>query len=310
MIAAGLGVGGRRLPGIQILGKAVGNVVGYVGRVGRISALELGEQFFDLRSIHGVHYRRPLRQEPALIPIRDINPTVIRPVVTLAIIAINVAVFFGVQPPTGDPEAESFAYEYAAIPCELTTNEALDTGEIRTGRCVDDDAAGVYADKVIALSVLFSMFLHGDLLHIAFNMWSLWIFGNNVEEAFGRAGFVGVYLAGGIVATLGYVTLNPESTIPLVGASGAIAAVMGAYLVLFPTHRIMTLVFVFFVAVPAALFIGIWFIGQFGVDPSSNVAWEAHVAGFIFGLIVALLLRAPLLRRIEAYRRPRWATFP
>ena len=246
-----------------------------------------------------------------MIPIRDINPTVIRPVITLALIAINVAIFFAVQPPSNDPDAERFAYEYAAIPCELRTNDPLETTEVRTGQCLEAEGGReIFPDKVIPLRVLSSMFLHGDFLHIAFNMWSLWIFGNNVEEAFGRAGFLAMYLIGGVLATLGYAALNPDSTIPLVGASGAIAAVMGAYLVLFPTHRILSLVFVFFVAVPAALFIGIWFIGQFGVDPSSNVAWQAHVAGFLFGLVIALLLRGPLLRRIEAYRQPRWATFP
>jgi membrane associated rhomboid family serine protease len=251
-----------------------------------------------------------------LIPIRDINPTVIRPFVTLALIALNVAIFFAVQPPANDPDAERFAYEYAAIPCELTSNDPLTSREINTGRCtpgtntVPTDDGEVFPDKIIPLSVVSSMFLHGDLLHIAFNMWSLWIFGNNVEEAFGRAGYLAMYLAGGVLATLGYTALNQESTIPLVGASGAIAAVMGAYLILFPTHRILSLVVVFFVAVPAALFIGIWFIGQFSVDPSSNVAWEAHVAGFVFGVVIALVLRVPLLRRIEAYRRPRWATFP
>ena len=246
-----------------------------------------------------------------MIPIRDINPTVIRPVVTLALIAINLAIFFVVQPPSDDPDAERFAYEYAAIPCELRTNDPLETTEVRTGQCIEASGGReIFPDKIIPLSVLSSMFLHGDLLHVAFNMWSLWIFGNNVEEAFGRVGYLGMYLAGGVVATLGYAVLNPDSTIPLVGASGAIAAVMGAYLVLFPTHRILSLVFVFFVAVPAALFIGIWFIGQFGVDPASNVAWQAHVAGLIFGVLIALLLRGPLLRRIEAYRRPRWAGFP
>ena len=245
-----------------------------------------------------------------MIPIRDINPTVIKPVVTLALIAVNVVVFLFIQPQGNQDEADSFAYEYAAIPCELKTGDPLDAPEITGNQC-SEAALGseVFPDKSVPLSVLASMFLHGDFFHIAFNMWSLWIFGNNVEEAFGRAGYLGMYMAGGILATLGYAALNSDSTIPLVGASGAIAAVMGAYLVLFPTHRILSLVFVFFVAIPAVAFIGIWFISQFGVDPSSNVAWEAHVAGFLFGALIALLLRAPLLRRLEAHRTPRWASF-
>ncbi len=246
-----------------------------------------------------------------MIPIRDINPTVIRPVITLAIIAINVAVFFAIQPQNSEAEADRFAYEYAAIPCEIRAGDPLDRIEITSGRCEESDlGAEVFPDKIVYLSIISSMFFHGGIAHLAFNMWSLWIFGNNVEEAFGRAGYIGMYLAGGIVATLGYAAFNLDSTIPLVGASGAIAAVMGAYLVLFPTHRILSLVFVFFVAVPAALFIGFWFVGQFGIDPASNVAWEAHVAGFLFGVVIALLLRVPLLRRLQAHRTPRWATFP
>jgi membrane associated rhomboid family serine protease len=246
-----------------------------------------------------------------LIPIRDINPTVIRPVVTLALIAINVAVFFLVQPQAPSGDADRFAYEYAAIPCELRSGDPLDVQEITSGNCREAPGGNeAFPDKIVFLGLLSSMFLHGGFAHLAFNMWSLWIFGNNVEEAFGTAGYIALYLAGGVLATIGYAVFNLDSTIPLVGASGAIAAVMGAYLVLFPTHRILSLVFVFFVAVPAVLFIGFWFLGQFGIDPASNVAWEAHVAGFAFGVVVAFLLRVPLLRRLAAHRTPRWASFP
>jgi membrane associated rhomboid family serine protease len=251
-----------------------------------------------------------------LIPIRDINPTVVRPVVTLSLIVINIAVFFLVQPVTPSEEADRFAYEHAAIPCELRSGDPLNSQEISTGRCEEDGFFGgrgfpeVFPEKIVFLSLISSMFLHGGIAHLAFNMWSLWIFGDNVEEAFGKAGYLALYLVGGVVATIGYAVFNLESTIPLVGASGAIATVMGAYLVLFPTHRILSLVFLFFVAVPAVVFIGFWFVGQFGVDPASNVAWEAHVAGFAFGVVIALLLRVPLLRRLEAHRTPRWATFP
>lgn len=246
-----------------------------------------------------------------MIPIRDINPTAIRPIVTLALIAVNVFVFFLVQPQDSQEELDRFAYEYAAIPCELRTQDPLDATELSTGECSEADRGSeVFPDKMVLLSVLSSMFLHGGVLHIAFNMWSLWIFGNNVEEAFGTIGYLAMYVVGGIVATVGYAALNPDSTIPLVGASGAIAAVMGAYLVLFPTHRILSLFGFFFIPVPAVLFIGIWFVGQFGIDPASNIAWEAHVAGFAFGVVIALLLRSVLLRRLEAHRTPRWASFP
>ena len=244
-----------------------------------------------------------------MIPIRDINPTIIRPVLTIAIIAVNIFVFFSIQPHNDPAEEQDFAYKYAAIPCELTTNESLSLAEINTNQCFEGGEE-LFADKLVLFSVIASMFLHGDLLHIGFNLWSLWIFGNNVEEAFGRAGYLAMYFAGGVAATVGYAVLNPDSTIPLVGASGAIAAVMGAYLVLFPKHRILSLLGFFFVPVPAALFIGIWFVSQFAIGPSSNVAWEAHVAGLVFGALLALALRNRLLGRIKAQSTARWPNVP
>lgn len=229
-----------------------------------------------------------------MIPIRDVNPTSIRPLLTLLIIAVNAVVYFGVQPqPPESGEAAEFLYRHAAIPCELTTGDALDPREISTGSCTEGGVS-VFEDKVLPLSILVSMFLHGSLVHILFNMWSLWIFGNNVEEAFGRLGFVLLYLASGIAATLGFVLANPELSVPLVGASGAIAGVMGAYLVLFPRHQIMTLVFVWIVAIPAVAFLGLWFFSQFSIGPG-EIAWEAHVAGFAFGALVTLPFRRRLL---------------
>lgn len=236
-----------------------------------------------------------------MIPLRDVNPTVLTPVVTVVVIALNVLVFFGLQPRDVEGDLE-FTYQHAAVPCEITTGEPLDVTEIRGGACVDSDGRSteVFPNKQIEFSVLASMFLHGGLLHLGFNMWSLWIFGNNVEEAFGKVGYVALYLAGGIVATLAFVFLNRDGVVPLVGASGAIAAVMGAYLVIFPTHRILTFVFVFLVPLPAIIFIGIWFIGQFQIDPASNVAWEAHVGGFVFGVAIAAVFRNRLRQRIYA----------
>jgi membrane associated rhomboid family serine protease len=232
--------------------------------------------------------------------------------VTWAIIAANVAVFFLWQP-RESPDADRFLYEQAAIACELTTGEPLDVTEINTGRCSETPLdRQVFPDKNVWLSTGVSMFLHGGLAHLLFNMWSLWIFGNNVEEAFGAPGYLVFYLAAGVAATAGFVAFNADLTVPLVGASGAIAGVMGAYLVLFPTHRVMTLFFIYIVAVPAVLFLGIWFVSQFALaDQQSGVAWEAHVFGFIFGALLALPFRARLLANTvsppaaaTAYRRP------
>ncbi len=224
---------------------------------------------------------------------------------TLALIAANIVVFFAVQPFDDAIASEEFLYEYAAIACELRTGEPLDGFEIVEDRCVDGAIDPVFPDKSVPASGFVSMFLHAGILHLAFNMWSLWIFGNNVEEAFGRVGYIAMYLLAGVTATAGFVALNADSTIPLVGASGAIAGVMGSYLVLFPTHRIMTLVFFYLTAIPAAFFLGVWFLLQFsmaGVD--SNVAWEAHVFGFLAGAAITLPFRSVLLRRTAEAQRP------
>ncbi len=142
------------------------------------------------------------------------------------------------------------------------------------------------------------MFLHGGGLHLFGNMWFLWIFGNNVEEAFGTIGFIVFYLFTGLVATAAFVATNTTETTPLVGASGAIAGVLGAYLVLFPRHRVLSLVFLFFVPVPAMFFLGIWFLSQFAIA-DMNVAWQAHVGGFLAGLAITLPLREAILSRLD-----------
>jgi membrane associated rhomboid family serine protease len=235
-----------------------------------------------------------------MFPIRDINPTRIFPIITLGLIAANVIVFFGIQGGMTGPEddIEDFLYENAAVACELRSGEPLTVSEIATGVCGDtgDEAFG---DKNVWLAAVISMFLHGGLFHLLGNMWFLWIFGNNVEEAFGTLGYLVVYLAAGVAATAVFVLNNVDSTDPLVGASGAIAGVLGAYLVLFPTHRVMSLVFFFFVPVPAILFLGFWFLSQFGIA-DANIAWEAHVGGFLFGVVATLPFRALLLRRVAA----------
>ncbi|NQV07466.1 rhomboid family intramembrane serine protease [bacterium] len=233
-----------------------------------------------------------------MLPIRDVNPTRARPLITLAIIVANIAVFFFIQP-SESPEADRFAYEYSAIACELTTGHPLDFEEISSGECLDTVLADQpFPGKNIWLSGMISMFLHAGIGHLLFNMWFLWIFGNNVEEAFGPLGYLLFYAAAGVAATAGFVMANQDVTIPLVGASGAIAGVMGAYLVLFPRHLVLTLIFFYVTAIPSIVLLGIWFLTQFAIaDPSSGVAWEAHVAGFVFGVLVTLPFRRRLLSK-------------
>jgi len=236
-----------------------------------------------------------------LLPIRDVNPTLIRPLVTWAIIALNVVVIAVIQPQES-PAADEFAYRNAAIACELTTGEPLEYFEINSGACIERDGGDApFPGKNVWLAVVWSMFLHAGFAHILFNMWSMWIFGNNVEEAFGHLAFAIFYLAAGIVATLGFVLLQPATTVPLVGASGAIAGVMGAYLVLFPRHLVLTLILIRAVAIPAVAFLAIWFLSQFlFAGGESGIAWEAHVAGFLFGVMVTMPIRDRLLQRIGA----------
>jgi len=236
-----------------------------------------------------------------VLPIRDLNPTRITPWVTLLVIAACVVVFFGFQSQGNATEQVEFLYRRAAIACEILGGQPLTAPEIVNQQCGVGTGPAVFPEKQPIVSMLTSMFLHGDLLHLLFNMWSLWIFGNNVEEAFGHFRYLLLYLAGGVVATFAFVFVNPQSTVPLVGASGAIAAALGAYAVLFPGHRVVTFVGWFLVPLPAIIFLGFWFVGQFGLG-GTNTAWEAHVGGFLFGVVVALAFRRSLLRRVAVVR--------
>lgn len=157
-----------------------------------------------------------------------------------------------------------------------------------------------------------SMFLHGDLLHLLGNLWFLWIFGDNVEDRLGRVGFVAFYLTCGVVAAVSQVVADPASEIPMVGASGAIAGVLGAYMRLFPGARVLTAVplfiFVQLMEIRAAVFLGIWFVIQIGSSflGYSGVAWWAHIAGFATGLLISLFFGGPAPRpapRPRAQRR-------
>jgi membrane associated rhomboid family serine protease len=153
------------------------------------------------------------------------------------------------------------------------------------------------------LAALVSMFLHGGFGHLLSNMWFLWIFGNNVEEAYGTGGYLVMYLAAGAAATAAFVSANPDATVPLIGASGAIAGVLGAYLVLFPTHRVLTFFLFMFVQIPAGAYLALWFFLQFAYQ-EPGVAWEAHVGGFVVGALVTLPLRPLLLGRVRRLHEP------
>jgi membrane associated rhomboid family serine protease len=231
-----------------------------------------------------------------VIPLRDDNPTTRFPVLTVLLIAANLFVFAFVQPHGGAAQENAFDYQHAAIPCELVHGRPLTFSEIRTETCDNRGAFGVAGDtkpfphKNVYLAVLVSMFLHASWLHVLGNMLFLWVFGNNVEDRFGIFGFAVFYVFAGIVASVAHTLANSGSTGPFLGASGAIAGVMGAYLVLWPRARVLTwialLLFVI-LYLPAWLVLGLWFVFQFFTDPNTGVAWVAHVGGFAAGVVVA-----------------------
>ncbi len=230
-----------------------------------------------------------------VIPLHDDNPTTRFPVVTVLLIAVNVFVYFFIQP-HGGAEETSFTVQHAAIPCEIRQDSPITVTEFQTQECDDHsfDNREFFPHKNVWLAVLVSMFLHGSLLHLAGNMLFLWIFGNNVEEHVTPFVYPFFYLLAGAVGMGAHVLADPGSTTPVIGASGAIAGVMGAYLVLWPRARVLTVVplLLFFVLyLPAGVVLGIWFGLQFLTSPNAGVAWIAHVGGFAAGVLCGLAAR-------------------
>ena len=223
-----------------------------------------------------------------MIPLRDANPTRRTPVVTVGIVLACFVVFayeLGLAASGGDSALESFVQQWGVVPAELT-------------------AAWGRADFLSheTATLITSQFMHAGWLHLLGNLLYLWIFANNVEDRLGRPGFLLFYLAGGMAAALAQVAVAPSSTIPTLGASGAIAATLGAYLVFFPRARITSLVFLGFfyqlIDVPAVLVLGFWFVLQLIdgltslglVETGGGVAFFAHIGGFVAGALVARLL--------------------
>lgn len=235
-----------------------------------------------------------------MFPLRDQLPTRSFPIVNYVLIVLNILMFL--LELTVGLENEEFFLEYALIPNNIANGVSI-------------------AD---AFDFLTSMFMHAGLAHIAGNMLYLWIFGDNVEDALGHVRYLFFYLAGGVVAAITHIVFDPNSTIPTVGASGAIAAALGAYLILYPQSKVQTIVPVGRAAsvalVPAVIVLGLWFVLQLfqgiaslGVDEEvGGVAVWAHIGGFVFGLALAKLLAKPRSQYggtnfDEGVRRPRLA---
>jgi membrane associated rhomboid family serine protease len=218
-----------------------------------------------------------------MLPIRDDIPSSRFPSVTLGIIVLNVLIFL--RELGAGKHLEDLLVIFAVIPARYT----------------DPEIAQLFSTPQQIFALFSSMFLHGGWIHLLGNMWTLWIFGNNVEDRLGRARYIALYLACGVAAALLHVYTNAGSPVPTIGASGAIAGIMGAYFRFFPHARVQTIVPPFFFGpvfvLPAVLFLGWWFLLQFfngalslGArgEGFSGVAWWAHVGGFIFGFIVCL----------------------
>ena len=236
-----------------------------------------------------------------MIPLKDDIPTRRTPIVTIVFIAINVIVYFLFERglwELGDLGNERVV-EFGAIPLEITepgTECASAAGGTQI-QCGTGDFASDNAPSW--LTSLTSMFMHGSLLHLGGNMLFLWIFGNNIEDSMGRLTFVAFYLLGGFAALGLHVLTDPDSAIPTVGASGAIAGVLGAYARLYPRARVVTVVFIIIiftvVTLPALLVLGVWFLLQLlpaFSEPSGaggGVAYFAHIGGFVFGLLAIKL---------------------
>jgi membrane associated rhomboid family serine protease len=219
-----------------------------------------------------------------VFPLKDNIPTRGFPYLTVGLILANVAVWLFFQD-AGNASQRQF-YDYGALPCDIT----------------GDGGACPAQSQPWVLTLFTSMFMHGGWLHLGGNMLFLWIFGNNIEDAMGRPRFIVFYLLGGLAALGAQIAADPSSTAPTIGASGAIAGVLGGYLVLYPYARVLTLVFIVFfvtiIQVPAMIFLAVWiaqqilFVSLEMTDPtggSGGVAYFAHIGGFIFGALAIRL---------------------
>jgi membrane associated rhomboid family serine protease len=265
-----------------------------------------------------------------VLPIHDINPLRRRPYVTWFLVAANVVVFIFFTPvvtsmlgvetaaPQSACEQQRFFEQWGAVPVELLDNSQLpvatsdQTRVDEYGRTVCQSERPPTFHKLPVLSVLTSMFLHGSWVHLIGNMLFLGVFGNNVEDRMGRALYLIFYLVCGYAATYGFALFEPNSATVLIGASGAVAGVLGAYLVIFPKARVIGLVPILFFLpfwLPAWVVLGFWFVLQYayfvgigvGMSDGGNVAYAAHVVGFVVGALIVL----PFVRDLRGPQPPR-----
>jgi membrane associated rhomboid family serine protease len=244
-----------------------------------------------------------------MFPVRDENPHFLPPIVTYGLIALNVAAWVLVQGLGSGEALLSSVCEFGLVPGELLGRVSPGaTFPMGSYTCVVDPAPSW-------ITTLTHMFLHGGWFHLIGNMWFLWIFGNNVEDSMGHARFVVFYLLCGLAAAALQVATQPSSIVPMVGASGAIGGVMGAYVMLYPRVRVHMFVFLGFyvttIAVPAIFMLGYWFLVQliggastFGREEGGGVAFWAHVGGFVAGVALVKLFARP--EYLAAHKARHW----
>ncbi|HEY8370451.1 MAG TPA: rhomboid family intramembrane serine protease [Thermodesulfobacteriota bacterium] len=239
-----------------------------------------------------------------MFPLKDDNPLRSTPVMTLLIIGANLLVF--VWQLGQGPTREYGLLAFAMVPRALAETFGLDVPPL-----LDPTAARLYLaydpPLPVPATVVTSMFLHGGWLHLLGNMWSLWIFGNNVEDEIGPGGFLVFYLTSGVSAAITQAAVNPGSPVPMVGASGAIAGVLGAYLLRFPKARILTvvpLILAWVVWIPAGVWLVVWFVGQIlsSLGGGTGVAWYAHIGGFVAGMLLGPVFMGARRRRVPTPR--------
>ena len=255
-----------------------------------------------------------------MFPLKDDIPTRRFPVVTLALIVINVAVYFLFEQGLWDlgETGNERVLEFGAIPYEIShpgDECAVDASGSQVVCEGQEGVSGSAPEQVAWWATIFtSMFMHGSLLHLGGNMLFLWIFGNNVEDSMSRVGYLAFYLLGGIAALGAQVVINTDSAVPTVGASGAIAAVLGGYALLYPRARVITLVFIIIIftviELPALVVLGLWFLLQLlpafsepVVAEGGGVAYFAHIGGFLFGLALIKLFATNVHEDYDAHRR-------
>ena len=228
-----------------------------------------------------------------MIPISDINPAENTPYITRFFIFFTIAVYILLQPKNGT-DLFNFFYEFSAIPCEIQKGVPLSANQFYSNNCMVTIDNVIFANKNLMLSLLTANFLHANLLHLVGNLWSFWIFGNNIEDKLGNLKFM-IFLmlaAGGSIGT--HIFLNYSDLNPIVGASGIVSALMGAYLYRFPNAKLLVLVpfgIIFPTTIKAKYFMAFWFASQVLISlQNNNISWEAHIGGFFVGYLTMRLI--------------------